>query len=214
MRSVTSGTESIQNVLLVCGILAPLLYFGTDRLAGWLLKGYDFSAQSMSELSASGSPTRPLVVGLTAVAAVIMVAFGVGVWRTAEATLLQRVVAALLVGHAATGLLGILLFPTRFGERPSFATAEVLVMFVSVLFFVLAMVVGAVAFGGWLRVVSITVPASYVVLAVLRFATASASSATMVGAQERTMAYGFLAWVMAVAVGLLLSRLGTGSITS
>lgn len=213
MRSVTGGTGSIQNVLLVCGILAPLIDFGTDRLAGRLLKGYDFSAQSMSELSASGSPTRPLVMGVTAVAAVIMVAFGVGVWRIAEATLLQRVVAALLIGHAAAGLLGIVVFPTRFGERPSFATAGVLVMFVSVLCFVLAMVVGAFAFGGWLRAVSIAVPASYVVLAALRFATAGASSATLVGAQERTMAYGFLAWVMALALDLLLARQGAGDIT-
>lgn len=212
MRSVTSGTESVQNVLLVCGILAPLLYFGMDRLAGWLLEGYDFSAQSMSELSATGAPTRPLVVGLTAVASAIMAAFGVGIWWAAGPTILQRVVATLLVGHTATGLLGIVFFPTRFGERPSFATANVLVMFVSVLCFVLAMVVGAVAFGGWLRVVSIAVPASYVVLAIVRSATASASSVTLVGAQERTMAYGFLAWVMALAIGLLLSRLRTGQI--
>ena len=82
-------------------------------------------------------------------------------------------------------------------------------MFLGVVFFVLAMVFGAVAFKGWFRILSIIIPVSYVLLAMIRFATPTASNAeavvSLVGAQERTMSYSFLIWVMALAIHLLLS---------
>ena len=80
MRSVAGKVDSLQ-VMLFCGVLAPLLHLTTDRLAGRLLNGYSFAARSMSELSAAGSPTRSLVASLNLVAAPLMIVFGVGVWR-------------------------------------------------------------------------------------------------------------------------------------
>lgn len=205
----------LQKILLYCGILSPMLYLVTDRLAGRLLKGYSFAAQSMSELSAAGSPTRSLVVSLTLVASALMIAFGVGVWRAAGQALLPRIVGGLVIGNAAAGLIATLFFPTRFGERPNFLSAGVLIMFLSVLFFVLAMVFGAAAYSGWLRVLSIAIPVSYVLLAAYRFAAAAPSSAgeamPMMGTQERTMGYSFLFWVIALAIHLLLSSKGVNS---
>jgi len=178
-------------------------------VAGTLLKGYDFSAQSMSELSASGSPVRSLVVSLTCVATVLMIAFGAGIWRAEGQALLPRVVAVLVIGHAVLGLVATLFFPTRFSERPTFGSAGVLLMFLSAVCFVLSMVVGAAAFSGWLGILSIGIPASYVLLALLRFATAASSSSeqavSMIGTRERTMAFSFLFWAMGLAVHLLLS---------
>jgi len=81
-------------------------------------------------------------------------------------------------------------------------------MFLSVVFFVPAMVIGAVTFRGWFRILSIAIPASYILLAVLRSARAAASGGNvpmLIGAQERTMAYSYLVWVMALAVRQLLS---------
>lgn len=197
----------LQKILLYCGIIAPLLYLGTDWLAGKLLKGYSFAAQSISELSATGSPTRSLVVLLTLAASMFMIAFGVGVWQAADHALLPRVVGGLVIGNAVAGLIAILFFPNRFGERPIFGSVGVIVMFLGVVFFVLAMVLGAVAFSGWFRIFSIAIPVTYVLLAVLRFTTAATSSAretvSLIGAQERTMAYSFLLWVMVLAIYLL-----------
>jgi hypothetical protein len=113
-----------------------------------------------------------------------------------------------VIGNAVAGLVATLFFPTRFGERPIFGSAGVIVMFFSVVFFVLAMVIGAAAFRGWLRLFSIAIPVTYVILAVLRFASASRSSGgdsmSLIGAQERTMSYSFLLWVMALAIHLLI----------
>jgi hypothetical protein len=198
----------LQKILLCCGILAPLFYLGTDWLAGRLIKGYSFIARSMSELSAAGSPTRSLVISLTLVASVLMIAFGVGVWWAAGQALLQRVVGGLVIGNAAAGLVSILFFPVRFGERPIFASAGVIVMFLGVVFFVLAMVFAAIAFSGWLRILSISIPLAYILLAVWRLATSTTSTVgstiSLVGAQERTMSYSFLLWVMLLAIYLLL----------
>ncbi|HEY5973687.1 MAG TPA: DUF998 domain-containing protein [Geobacteraceae bacterium] len=208
METTVGLPNMAEKILLFCGILAALLYLGTDWLAGRALQGYSFAAQSMSELSAAGSSTRSLVVSLNLVAGILMIAFGVGVWRAAGPVLLPRVVAGLVIGNAAGGLIATLFFPNRFGERPVFASAGVIIMLFSVLFLVLAMVIGAAAFGGWLRVLSIALPVAYILLAVLRFATASTASSggavSLVGIQERTMSYGFLLWVMALGIYLLL----------
>jgi hypothetical protein len=75
-------------------------------------------------------------------------------------------------------------------------------------FFELAMVLGAVAFSGRLCILSISISLAYILMAVLRFATAATSSAfeavLFVGAQELTMAYSFLLGVMVLAINLLL----------
>ena len=69
---------------------------------------------------------------------------------------------------------------------------------------VLAIIFGALAFPGWFRVLSIAIPSAFVLLAILRFATASTGgAAVLIGAQERTMSYSFLAWTLALAVYLL-----------
>lgn len=210
----SSGVVSFtQRILLSCGLIAALAHLGMDWLAGRLAKGYDLAARSMSDLGALGSPTRALVVVLTLVASALMIAFGVGVWRAGQAPL-QRVVGGLVIANAAVSLVATLFFPNRYGERPAFGSPGVILMFLSVVFFVLAMIVGAVAFRGWLRGVSIAIPAAYVLLAALRFATAppAGDSAALIGAQERTMAYSYLFWVMALAIHLLLGvRDGTPS---
>lgn len=162
----------------------------------------------MSELSAAGSPTRSLVVWLTFVASVSLIAFGVGVWRAAGQALLPRIVAVLLIGNAAATLFATLFFRNQFGERPIFASPGVIIMFLGVLFSVLTFVFGAIAFSGWLRILSIPIPVAFVLLAVLRFATATPSSpgetVSSIGAQERTMAYSFQLWMMALALYLLM----------
>lgn len=207
METSAALSNLLQKILLSCGILAALLYLGTDLLAGKLLKGYSFSAQSIGDLGAAGSPMRSLFVVLTLVSSAFMIAFGVGVWQTVSPAILPRIVAGLILGNVVTGLAATLFFPNRFGVRPDFGTPGVLLMFLSVLCFVLAMVIGAMAFHSWMRILSIAIPATYVLLAILRFATAASSFAgttMLIGTQERTMSYSFLIWVTALAIYLLM----------
>lgn len=207
METSAALSNLLQKILLSCGILAALLYLGTDLLAGKLLKGYSFSAQSIGDLGAAGSPMRSLFVVLTLVSSAFMIAFGVGVWQTVSPAILPRIVAGLILGNVVTGLAATLFFPNPFGVRPDFGTPGVLLMFLSVLCFVLAMVIGAMAFHSWMRILSIAIPATYILLAILRFATAASSVAgttMLIGTQERTMSYSFLIWVTALAIYLLM----------
>ena len=203
---MNTSTSFLQMALMTSGFLAPLLYFGTDRLIGSLITGYSFSAQSMSDLSAIGSPQRGLAVSLTGIACVMMTAFGVSLWLVSDQASLLRIVSVLIIGNAMFGLIATLFFPTHYGVRPNFVSPGVLIMFLSVLCFILAMVVGAVAIEGWFRLFSVAIPVAYILLASLRFATAKTSStgetSSLIGAQERTMSYSYLLWVFVLSIYL------------
>lgn len=92
--------------LLVCGILSSLLYVFTDVLASVRYPGYSYTSQMVSELFAVGAPTRPLVMRLFLVYGLLMVAFGVGVVRSAGPRKSLRTAAVLLIAYGAVGLAG------------------------------------------------------------------------------------------------------------
>lgn len=52
MRPAASEIDWLQ-VLLLCGVLAPLLYLATDRLAGRLLNGYIIASGELVPSSAA-----------------------------------------------------------------------------------------------------------------------------------------------------------------
>jgi hypothetical membrane protein len=83
--------------LLVAGIVAVGAYAVGDLLSGLLYEGYSFKDQWISELTAFGSPVRPLMVAVILVHGLLLVAFGVGVWRSADCRSL-RWVGLLLIG--------------------------------------------------------------------------------------------------------------------
>ena len=51
----------LRKVLLLCGILSSLVYIAADIFAARRYPGYRYTAQTVSELSAIGAPTRPLL---------------------------------------------------------------------------------------------------------------------------------------------------------
>ena len=195
--------RKLRRGLLACGIAASLLAVGTDVVAGRLWEGYDFIAQSVSELAAVGAPTRPLVVPLNLTYDALMIAFGAGVWASAGESRAQRVTASLVTGSAVVSVAWAF-FPMRVGEPPS--SMSVALGAVSVVLSVLAICGGAVAYRGFVRLYSIATLLAYIGLTawgVLRGRAAAAESPASIGAQERTMALGYLLWVVVLAVTLL-----------
>jgi hypothetical protein len=198
--------SAAQKVLLACGILASLLKVGTDILAGMMWKGYDFISQSMSQLSALGAQTRPLVLPLDLTYDLLMIAFGVGLWQLAGQNLLMRIMAGLIIGNVVITFVVSSFFPMRTGQNlsPSANTINVVLMATSVIFFLLAMGLGAAAYRNWFRYYSAGTLLTYIVLGIMRFlvppqATAGLPVST-VGAQERTMTIGYLLWVVLLAI--------------
>ncbi len=212
MDTSVGQASSMLKALLVCGIVASALRFAADVLAGALSKGYNFVSQSISELSAVGAPTRPLVMSVEFVWGALMIAFGLGVWRMAGTNVALRVAAGLIMGNVITTLIAAVFFPARYSGTVStnVSTANVIIGATGMVFFLLAIAFGAAALHGWFRVLSIGILVAYAVLTVVGLLThrgpgPSGEPTLTTGAQERTMMYSYLLWVAALAVALLRS---------
>ncbi len=204
----------LRNLLLICGILSSLLYVGTDILAGTLWEGYSFTDQAVSELSAIGAPTRPLVVPLYLAYDVLMIAFGLGVWGYSRKRAL-RFTGGLLVGIGAVGLVGVP-FPLHLGEAEATFTNTMhsIIAGVTVLLFLLAMGFGAFACGKRFRLYSIGTLLTLIVLGAVSGFMAGAQITVQgfttppqwFGAIERITIYGSTLWVVVLAIVLLRAR--------
>jgi hypothetical protein len=196
----------LRKILLICGILASLLFVGTDVLAGTLYAGYSFTSRSISELSAVGAPTRSLVFPLNLMYNALLIAFGLGIWGSSRKRAM-RVTAGLLLGNAVIGFIVVIFFPMHLGETVS--AMHLILMAVSVLFFqMLIIVFGAVAFRNWFRFYSIGTLLAFIALTIfgLFVAPQVISGPPQSGLQERVMAYGCLLWQAMLSAVLLRSQ--------
>ena len=148
----------VRKTLLVCGILAAVLYVAMTLFVGLLWEGYSSTAQTISELSAIGAPTRSLWMLLGTIYGVLMVAFGWIVWKSAPLNRALRVVGALLMVQAVFGF-----FWPPMHQRAVLAaggatltdTLHIAWTIVTSLFFMFALGFGAAAFGKRFRIYSI-----------------------------------------------------------
>ena len=92
-----SLTHGSRRLLLSCGILSSLLYVAMNIYFPMLWDGYSSASQTVSELSAVGAPTRLLWALLGSVYALLLAAFGYGVWQSARGNRPLRVVGGLLI---------------------------------------------------------------------------------------------------------------------
>lgn len=199
-----------QKTLLVCGILASLLYVGTDILAAMLYEGYNYADQTVSELFAIGSPTRPLVVSLLTLHGVLQIAFGLGVWMSVAGHKRHlRITAGLLV---VIGLLfGVVaaFFPMHMrGTELTLTDTMHKVLTVSALLVVLpAIGFGAAALGKRFRLYSIATFVILLVFGALAGLDAPRIDANVptpwVGVTERISIYGYMLWMAVLAIALL-----------
>ncbi len=190
---------AIVRPLLACGVAASASWVAADLVAGTSWSGYDFIHQSVSELLAIGSPTRGLFLPFDIAHGLLLIAFASGVWASAQPGRGVRVAAGCIAASAGFGLAANLV-PMRIGVPAAENTGGVVVGALSVGCSVAAMVAGAVGFRGRLRTWSAATILAFVALTPLGLVVAQNHPAT--GAQERTMAYAYLLWVVLLAVAL------------
>ncbi len=103
-----ASPRAVTRALLGCGVAYAVLYpVANDLVAATAYEGYDRMSQAVSELSATGAPTRTFLMVLAPVFVVLQVAFGTGIWRAAAGQRSIRVAGALVVAHGVTSLLWI-----------------------------------------------------------------------------------------------------------
>jgi hypothetical protein len=218
-NSAISGYVSLKKVLLICGILSPLLFVGTDILAGTLYVGYSFTSQAISELFAIGAPTSGLVVPLFTVCDVLLVAFALGIWVPAGRNRALRIMALMIVGNAVNGLVLWNFFPMHMrGAEATFTdTMHVTLAGVGVIFVLLALGFGAAAYRNWFRFYSIGTLLTLLLTGVVAFLYAPQLAANLptpwLGLAERISTYVYDLWQVVLAIVLLRAEKGPGSIS-
>jgi hypothetical protein len=217
VRSVRSWGEALSRAwrgrgvgraLATAGIAAAGVYVAGDVVSGLLYPGYSFRDQWISELTARGSPVRPLMVGVMTLHGLLGAGLALGIWRSAGRSRSLGWVGPLLVAAGAVGFFTHVVFPmSSRGMEPSFS--DTMHMALSMAWGVVtfsAMILYAVAHRGWPRICSIVTMA-----AMLGFGAASSiaiqgieeNDTPWAGAFERINAYALMAWFVMVALTVM-----------
>ena len=199
----------VRKLLLICGILSSLLYAGIDVAGGMLWKGYTFSSQPVSDLTAIGSPVRAFVFPLFILYDVLFIAFALGAW-IANRKRVVRVVGGLLIAYGLVNFIAIFT-PEHLGESATSLsnTMHIIATAVTVFLFLLQLVVGAIAFGKKFRLYSLGTLLIILVLGIYIFAGVSTNQLVpRVGVMERILIYGYMLWVAVLAIVLLRAEKG------
>lgn len=198
-----------RKALLICGVLSALLYALSDLLAGMRWDGYRFRDQTISELNAFGSPVRPLTIAFGLALYVLLIAFGVGIWRSAAGNRRLRVAGGLLagVGVLSLGAVPFASLHVRRAEQGLSDTLHLVLGMVAVLCFVTAMGLSATAFGR--RFLLYTIATIAVLLAFGAWTGMDGSrigeglATPWAGVKERISVYSYELWLIVLALALL-----------
>jgi len=204
----------MRKFLLVCGVLSPLLYVVADALAGLRWQDYSFRDQVISELGAIGAPSRPLFSVILIVVYLLLVAFGVGVWRVSGHRRRLQAVAGLLVGFGVLALTVGQFVPMqpRGTEQGLTGALHLAEGAVAMLMVMAAMAIAAAAFGSGFQLYTVAT-----IALVLAFGAWSALDAPRIeaglatpwaGIKERIFWYAYQLWFAVLAFTLLSTESG------
>lgn len=198
-----------RKILLVCGIIASILYVATTILAANVWEGYSSTSQTVSELFAIGAPSRPLVIPLFLTYSLLSIAFGAGVWLSAGQSRALRVVGGLLIAKEVLGILGTLFTPIhlRGVEGTLTDTMHAVITGVGVLCYLFAIGYGATALGKRFRLYSIGTLLVLVVFGTLAGLDGPRLAANLptpwMGVWERINIFATMLWIIVLAIALL-----------
>jgi hypothetical protein len=204
-----------RTVLLCCGILSSLLYVAANVRGARRWTDYSLASQTVSELSAIGAPSRPLVIPLLTAHGALVIPFGLGVCESARRKRGLRAAGAMLVGLGASDMPAPL-FPMHRrealarGERSRTDTMHIAFTSVNSLLILLAIGSASTAFGKRFRLYSIGTILVLVVSGGLTATQASRVEANLptpwAGVSERISIGGYLLWQVVLAIALLRGR--------
>jgi hypothetical protein len=193
-------------ILLICGILSSLLYVAMNVLVPMHWSGYSSASQTVSELSAIGSPTRSLWAPFGALYAVLFAAFGAGVRHSAGSNRALKMAGTALV---ALGIL-YLLWPPMHLRGAEFSLTDILHIAFAIATLSLMLIAigfGAAALGKGFRLYSVATTAVFVIFGALTGLDAPHVAANeptpWIGVWERINIGAFLLWIAVLAIELL-----------
>jgi hypothetical protein len=185
-----------------------VVYVGWHEFAALQWDGYSRVSNAISELHLTGAPSKWLLdpwEGL--VYSALVIAFGIGVWQSAQGSRALRIIGCFLVLPGATFPLWLL-----FGEAS--LAAHIALSLVSVLAMLGAMGLGAAALGRRFRLYSLVTLAIVVAFFGRAFAyapqVAAGESTPWMGLSERVAFGAYFSWLFVLAVALWHKRASGG----
>jgi len=210
-----------RKILLACGVLSSLLYIAMNIFVPMQYEGYNSASQTVSELSAIDSPTRTLWVSLAFVYTLLVIAFGLGVWKLFERNRNLRIAGALMVLNVVIGL-----FWPPMHQREVLAagggtltdTLHIVFTMITVPLFLLTIGFGASSFGKQFRIYSIITIVALIVFGVLTGLDSPRMEANLptplIGVWERISIGAYMLWVAMFAIALLQKEKNDVAITA
>jgi hypothetical protein len=212
---VEGGSDAMpRKILLTFGVLSSLMYVAADVLAAMRYPEYhSFTSQTITELSAIGAPSRPLILPVLIAYGVLAVPFAVGVWQSARRNGPLRIAGGLLIGLGVVDWVGPF-FPMHMrGTTAGMTLTDIMhitLTSVTVLLILLLIGFAAVAFGRRFRLYSIGTILVLVVFGALAGLDGPRIAANLptpwVGVTERINVSSYLLWQVVLAIALLRAR--------
>lgn len=219
MKTLSSGSKGLagpdvisksmlRTLLLVCGILASLVWLGTDITAALRYEGYNYPFQPISGLSAVDAPTRSFVVWSLGLYIVLKIAFAWGVWTSAGRKRVLRITAVLLFAWGLVDL-ATSLFPWNPAESLWTPINLMHAIFAGGTVFLILLIIGigARADGRWFRILSYGTLLVFLLSGILMSSGVPLTDITVVpawfGITERINAYGYMLWMIVFSSVLL-----------
>lgn len=201
-----------KKALVSAGVAAVVVYVVGDVASGVSYDGYSFRDQAISELSAFGSPVRPVMVTVILVHNVLLLVFGIGLLRAARRRSVRWIGGLLVAEFAVVGIPTHTFWAMSSRDRPK-GFNDIMHIAMSAVFSVLVvgmMALSAVAYRGRFRRLTVAAIAT-----VVGFGAASSVAIRGIernetrgaGAFERVNAYAYFAWLVALAVKVIRDEL-------
>ena len=200
----------VRKVLLICGILSMLWYVVINILVPVHYPGYDIASQTVSELSAIDAPTRSFWFVLCIFYSLLFIAFGAGIWLSANGNRKLRFVAVVVVCDAVFGFFWPPMHQREIIAAGGGTFTDVLHLvwaFVHLILMLLMIGFGAAAFGKGFRIFSAGIVLVFLVFGTLTTIESRGIEANLptphVGIWERINIGAYMLWVIVFAIMLL-----------
>jgi hypothetical protein len=200
----------MRKLLLSCGIVSSLWYIAMNIVVPFRLEGYDWTLQTVSELSAIGVPTRQLWVNMAALYSLLLTLFGSGICISANGKQSLKLAGILVIAY---GIIGLAWPPMH--QRAAIAagqgsltdTMHIVFTFVTVLIMTLVIILAALSFGKRFLFYSIVTIVALFVFGVLTGLNAPLLEKNLptpwMGIWERVSIGVYVAWIGTLAILLL-----------
>lgn len=207
--------QPLRRALLACGILASLWYAVINVIVPGQWSGYDPASQTISELSAVGAPSRTLWNILCAPYSVLMLAFAIGVQKSATDNRRLRRAANLLLCYSLLGLFWPfvpmhLRTTLAAGGATISDTLHIAFGAITEIIYLIALGLAAFSLGRVFRWYCLATFATLLVFGLLTFIAAPGVGANqptpLIGVWERINIGVFLLWVIVLAFRLMVTK--------